>query len=212
MQVAPEAPDSVDPLCYPIPALRHPRAPRSPSLAGRPADRSPRVSGRAPTCTRPAGGRAPARGNRNTTCRPPGCAPWKYSQRPGYRPLITRIAELAHRGRPIRQQPLLVIRIDPSPRHDPCAVARPDFVLVDIDERIERRRINEPLRHQQRFERLHPQGDIRWRVLMIMMLMIMVVFRLLRAGHGNPRGRPQRPSEYVSTTGGHTHLHGFALG
>ena len=32
---------------------------------------------------------------------------------------------------------------------------------------------------------------------MIMMLMIMVVFRLLRAGHGNPRGRPNAP---VSTS------------
>jgi hypothetical protein len=68
----------------------------------------------------------------------------------------------------IGEKPLLEFGIDPSARHDARAVARPDFVLVGIDQGIERGRIDQALFDQQRLERHHPQGRVRWQLLVVM--------------------------------------------
>ena len=49
----------------------------------------------------------------------------------------------------IGEKPLLEFGIDPGTRHQPGAIARPDFVLVSVDQRVERGRIDQPLLDQQ---------------------------------------------------------------
>jgi hypothetical protein len=59
--------------------------------------------------------------------------------------LRAAIAELFERGAAIGQQARLVRRIDPGPCHHARAVARANLVLIGIDHRIKRGRVNEPL-------------------------------------------------------------------
>ena len=98
---------------------------------------------------------------------------------------MPRIAELRDRGSRIGQQALLVGGIDPGPCYHPRAVARADLVLVGIDQRIERRRIDQPFFDQQRFERLDSQGKVRRN-----RLVSVIVAMVLRAGDVARRRRP----------------------
>ena len=86
------------------------------------------------------------------------CSPWP--------PVV---AELGDRCGRVGQQALLEFRIDPGVRHDPRAVARADLVLVGVDHRVERGRIDEPLLDEQRFERHDPQGRIRGQFLVVVL-------------------------------------------
>lgn len=81
---------------------------------------------------------------------------------------VRDVAKLGSCRTRIGEKPLLEFGIDPGTRHQPGAVARPDFVLVGIDQCIERGRIDETLLDKQGFERHHPQGRVRWQLLMVM--------------------------------------------
>jgi hypothetical protein len=53
-----------------------------------------------------------------------------------------------------------VVGIDPGTRHDFCAIARPDPVLISVDQDIERFGVDIALVDQELFERKHPQLDV----------------------------------------------------
>jgi hypothetical protein len=72
--------------------------------------------------------------------------------------LEAAIAHFCNRGIGIAQQPLLVRRICPRPRHHPCAIS--NLVFVSVDQRIQRRPIHQPLFYQQRFQCLHSQRRV----------------------------------------------------
>ena len=73
--------------------------------------------------------------------------------------LPAAIAEFGDGRRRVVQQARAILRIAPGARDDAGAVARPDLVLVGLDDRVERRRIDIALFDQQRFERAHAQRD-----------------------------------------------------
>ena len=50
--------------------------------------------------------------------------------------------------------------IDPGPSNYLRAVARPDLMFVGVNQRIERRGIDQSLFHEQRFQRFHTQRGI----------------------------------------------------
>jgi hypothetical protein len=79
---------------------------------------------------------------------------------------LATVAELRDRVGSIGEKALLIGWIDPGAPDYSRPVARADFVFVGIDQRIERRGIHQPLFHQQRFERLDTQGEIRRNSLM----------------------------------------------
>jgi hypothetical protein len=63
--------------------------------------------------------------------------------------LQAAISEFRNGGVGVRQQASLVPRITPRPRDDTRAITGANFVLVGVDHRIERRRINHPLFDEQ---------------------------------------------------------------
>ena len=95
--------------------------------------------------------------------------------------LAADVAELGDRRGRVGQQALLVGGVDPGARHHARAVARPDLVLVGVDQRVERGRIDQPLLDQQRFERLHPQGRVRGQFLVVVIVIRDPPCRLQRA-------------------------------
>src|SRR5450432_1731595 len=70
-------------------------------------------------------------------------------------------AELGDCRRAVLQEPLLIGGVEPGARHHPRAVAGADLRLVGLDDEIERRRIDQALFREQRFERLDAQRGIR---------------------------------------------------
>src|SRR5262249_52667872 len=49
-------------------------------------------------------------------------------------------------------------RVDPRPRHQAGAVARSNFALVGVDDRVQSGRVNQPPFDQELLERLNPRG------------------------------------------------------
>ncbi len=70
------------------------------------------------------------------------------------------VTQFGDGGGGIREQPLLVGRVYPGPRHDPRAVARPDLVLERVNERVERGGIDQALFDEQRLERLDAERQV----------------------------------------------------
>jgi hypothetical protein len=66
--------------------------------------------------------------------------------------LRAAVAEFSERGAAIRQQACFVRRIDPGPRHHARAIARADLVLIDINDRVKCRGIDEPFFDEQGFQ------------------------------------------------------------
>ena len=84
-------------------------------------------------------------------------------------------AELADRRRRIFQQPGAVSRIGPGLGDDAGAVARSDFLLVSLDQEIERRRIDIVLLGQYRFQRAHAQFGLRQFGMIVVVMMVVVI-------------------------------------
>ena len=61
------------------------------------------------------------------------------------------------------QQPLLVRGIDPGAGDNARAIARTDFVLVEVDGGVNVGRVHHPLLDEQRLERFHAKRDVRRR-------------------------------------------------
>src|SRR6185312_8953037 len=71
--------------------------------------------------------------------------------------------------------------IDPGPRDDACAVARPDARLVRLDDGVERRRVDMALFGQDGFERAHPRLHLRqFRMIGMVAAMMMMVIVVVR--------------------------------
>lgn len=83
------------------------------------------------------------------------------------------IAEARNCRRRIAFQPFGECRIAPGLCHDMGAVARADLRLIGLDDRIDRRRIDQPLLRQHRLQRLHPRLHVRIAVV-VMMMVIMI--------------------------------------
>ena len=73
-------------------------------------------------------------------------------------------------GRRIGKKAFFVGGVGPRARHNLGAVARPDLVLIGIDQRIQSSRIHQALFYQQRFERLDAQADVGRNQLVLMIL------------------------------------------
>jgi hypothetical protein len=69
-------------------------------------------------------------------------------------------AEFGDRLGAMVEQTLLVGGVEPGAGHHPGAVARADLVLVGLDDLVDRRRVDELLLGEQRFERLDAQLDV----------------------------------------------------
>jgi len=83
------------------------------------------------------------------------------------------IAEFGDCCRRIREQAGSVRRIGPRLRHHPGAVARADLALIALDDGVERRRIDQPLFGEQRFERLDAQRRVRQRRVMAVVVTVL---------------------------------------
>ena len=57
--------------------------------------------------------------------------------------LLPSVAELGDRSVSVRKQALFVSWIGPGARDDACAVARTDLVFIAIDQRVERRSLDQ---------------------------------------------------------------------
>jgi hypothetical protein len=79
--------------------------------------------------------------------------------------LVSGIAEFADRSGATCEQALFVRWIDPRSRNYPRTIARADFVLVGIDQRIKCRSINQTFFNQQGFQGFDSQSDVRRNVL-----------------------------------------------
>ena len=89
--------------------------------------------------------------------------------------------EFLDRGRRIRHQSQFVIRVDPRPRYDSCAIHRADIVLIELDEFVQSSLGYNSLTDEQIFEfprtrcqRFRLRGiaallkeRIRWRVVIV---------------------------------------------
>jgi hypothetical protein len=95
---------------------------------------------------------------------------------------------LGDRRSRIAQQPCLERRIAPGACHHLGTVMRPDLVLVEVDQLVEGGRIDRPLLDQQRFERLDPKSQLRWR------LGLDVMTVMVRATAKSPRSEPRAVS------------------
>ncbi|MCY1231480.1 hypothetical protein D9M72_439310 [compost metagenome] len=105
------------------------------------------------------------------------------------------IAEAGDRFRRIALQPRGKIGIDPGLGHHAGTVARADLRFIGLDDRVDRRRIDQPLLGQHRFQRLHPRFHVGEMVVMVMMVVIvtMMVFgHCLAPRNGAPLGRRRR--------------------
>src|SRR5215471_4127177 len=80
------------------------------------------------------------------------------------------------------QQTLLIAGIDPCFCNRPSAVARPDSVLVGIDERVQSSRIDQSFLDQERLQSLDAQRRIR-RNALLAVFMIMIVRHLPQSYH-----------------------------
>ena len=87
--------------------------------------------------------------------------------------LAARVAELGDGHRCIREQPPLVVGIDPRARDDSRSIVRADFRLDRLDDRVEGRRIHESFLDEQRLERLDAQRQVRWRRLMVVLVRVL---------------------------------------
>src|SRR5579885_2973848 len=86
-----------------------------------------------------------------------------------------RIAQLLDRGGGVVEQALAVGGIAPCAGDHARAVARTDTLLVSVDQRVERLRIDEALLDQQLLERLDPLGRLGERSIVVIMAVAMVV-------------------------------------
>src|SRR5579871_423830 len=86
-----------------------------------------------------------------------------------------RIAQLLDRGGGVVEQALAVGGIGPCAGDHARAVARTDTLLVSVDQRVERLRIDEALLDQQLLERLDPLGRLGERSIVVIMAVAMVV-------------------------------------
>ena len=88
----------------------------------------------------------------------------------------------------ILQQPLLELGIDPGAGDNLRPVARPDFGFVGVNERVNRRRIDQPFLDQQRLQRLDAQHHIggRFRMVVRMVVMLSTHGRILLGCAGTP--------------------------
>ena len=93
-------------------------------------------------------------------------------------PTLADVAEFGDRGARIGKQALLELGVEPRARDNARAVARPDLVLISVDQRVERGRIDQPLLDQQGFERHDPQRRVGWRFLVIVLVIVIFHFRL----------------------------------
>src|SRR5207247_10699221 len=96
-------------------------------------------------------------------------------------------AVLGRRGGAIGEQPEPEVGVDPRPRHDPRAVARPDPRLVGVDDGVERGWVDEALVDEERLERPDAQLDVaQWRVVVAMLpdvvVVVVVIWVLVRHG------------------------------
>ena len=82
-------------------------------------------------------------------------------------PCMPRKPSSAMACRGIGEQPRLVVRIGPRPRHHLRTVAWSDLVLVEIEDRVDGVRIDHPAIRQQSLQCLHPQRHGRGGMLMI---------------------------------------------
>jgi len=108
-----------------------------------------------------------------------------------------RVLEHHHGGRCTRaprsprwvgEQAALVLGIDPPPRYHARTVARADLRLVGVDQRVERRRVHQPLLDEQGPERLDARlhvGEVgAGRVVVIVVVMVVVVMIVLALAYG----------------------------
>src|SRR5207245_7788824 len=103
----------------------------------------------------------------------------------------------------VSEQPLLVGRIGPGPRHHLGAVARPHLVLVGVHQRVERGPVHQAFFDQQRFERLHAQGLVGGnRLVRVIVVMVVVVAGALGEAlrRRTPGGRDETASSRVHLT------------
>jgi hypothetical protein len=90
--------------------------------------------------------------------------------------LASGIAQFGDGGRGIAQKASFVCRIGPGTRDHAGAVPGADLVLVVIDDRIQRCRIDKALLNQQGFKRLDSQRRVtRNNTVIMVMLMILAV-------------------------------------
>ena len=88
--------------------------------------------------------------------------------------LAALVAQLGDRRRGVGQQAGAIVRIGPGAGDHARAIARADLVFIRLDDGVEGRGIHKALVHQQRFQRLHAQGEIAGRLLAVIG-MVMVV-------------------------------------
>ena len=90
--------------------------------------------------------------------------------------LAAHVAELCDRGARVLEEPRFVRGIDPRASHDPGAVARSHFSLVRVDQRVEGRRIHEPLLDEEGLERPHSEVGLRerraWRARVVVIVVV----------------------------------------
>ena len=101
-------------------------------------------------------------------------------------------AQLLDGRRPVGEEALLVVRVDPRARHDLGAVVRADVLLVGADDAVDGLARDEPLLDEQRLERADAQREDGLRL--AVMVPVIVVVRVAPLMTCSLRERPARDS------------------
>ena len=93
--------------------------------------------------------------------------------------LTARVADFGNRGRRVLQEACAIGWIGPGFRNDTRAVARSDFLLIGLDQQVERNRIDIAFFGQHGFQGAYAHLGFR----QLRMIVIVVVF-VVMFGHG----------------------------
>jgi hypothetical protein len=88
--------------------------------------------------------------------------------------LLTTVAEFRYRGIRVDEQALFVRPIGPRARDNASAVARTDPVFIAIDQRVERRALDQTLFDQERFQGFDAKGHVGGNGLVLMFVLVIV--------------------------------------
>src|SRR5262249_36878135 len=95
------------------------------------------------------------------------------------------VAKFSDSGVGVSKKTLLVGWVGPGASNDAGAITRADFVLVGVDERIERGAVNQTFLDQERFESFDTEREVGRNGLMIVIMSVSVG----RFRHSNSYGR-----------------------